>query len=263
MIKDFKNCGVVCKIIGVLLIILILVLISYYSAATTEKLKQADYIGRDNNVITVSKKGTVYATPNLVKVSFSIITEEKEVGDALKNNSQKSSAVIETLKAQGVGESDIKTTYYNVYPLYEWRKVDSADMYSTGTRVLVGYEARQTIEAKIRDVTKVSDIIDASVNAGANEVSGLSFIVENEENFKTQARTKAIIDARNEASQTAKTLGVKLGDIVSFTESTYVPYDYLKLASSSVEGMGSADSSSIATGENKIEVTVNITFEIK
>ncbi|MBP6914279.1 SIMPL domain-containing protein, partial [Candidatus Parcubacteria bacterium] len=156
MIKDFKNCGVICKIIGVLLIILVLVLISYYSAATTEKLKQADYIGRDNNVITVSKKGTVYATPNLVKVSFSIITEEKEVGDALKNNSQKSSAVIETLKAQGVGESDIKTTYYNVYPLYEWRKVDSADMYSTGTRVLVGYEARQTIEAKIRDVTKVS-----------------------------------------------------------------------------------------------------------
>lgn len=262
MVKDLKNCGIICKVIGVLSIIFILVLIGYYSASTTEKMKQADYIGKDNNVIAVSKKGTVYAVPNLVKVSFSIITEEKKVGDALKGNSEKSSAVIETLKFQGVGESDIKTTYFNVYPLYEWRKVDSSDIYSTGTRVLVGYEARQTIEAKIRNVEKVSDIIEACVDAGANEVSDLSFVVENEDSFKTQARTKAIIDAKNEASQIAQTLGVKLGDIVSFTESTYVPYDYLKATSSSAAGLGSAESS-IATGENKIEVTVNISFEIK
>ncbi|GMX58451.1 MAG: hypothetical protein MCSN_1050 [Candidatus Microsyncoccus archaeolyticus] len=263
MVKDLKNYGLIGKTIGVLLIIFVVVLIGYYSAATTEKMKQADYIGKDNNVIAVSKKGTVYAVPDLVKVSFSIITEEKKVGEALKGNSEKSSAVIETLKSQGVGESDIKTTYFNVYPLYEWRKVDSSDIYSTGTRVLVGYEARQTIEVKIRDTQKVSDIIEACVGAGANEVSDLNFVIENEDSFKTQARTKAIIDAKNEASQIAQTLGVKLGDIVSFTESTYVPYDYyLKTASSSAAGLGSSESS-IATGENKIEVTVNISFEIK
>lgn len=262
MVKELKNCGILYKIIGIVFIVFILVLIGYYSAATTEKLKQADYIGRDNNVITISKKGTVYATPNLVKISFSVITEEKKVGDALKGNSEKSNTVIEFLKEQGVSETDIKTTYFNVSPLYEWHK-DSLDIYSSsGTRVLVGYEANQTIEVKIRDVEKVSSLIEGAVSAGANEVNNLSFIVENEEAFKTQARTKAIIDAKAEASQTAQTLGVKLGNIISFTESTYIPYDYsLK---SSVAGMGeSVASPSVALGENKIEVTVNIVFEIK
>jgi len=262
MVKELKKCGILCKIIGIVFIVFILVLIGYYSAATTEKLKQADYIGRDNNVITVSKKGTVYATPNLVQVSLSVITEEKKVGDALKSNSEKSSAIIEFLKEQGVSETDIKTTYFNVSSLYEWHK-DDLDIYSSsGTRVLVGYEANQTIEVKIRDVEKVSSIIEGSVDVGANEVSDLRFIVENEEAFKTQARTKAIIDAKAEASQTAQTLGVKLGDIVSFTESTYIPatYDLLK---SSIVGMGEAAVPSVALGENKIEVTVNIVFEIK
>ncbi len=260
MVKELKNCGILCKIIGILFIVFILVLIGYYSAATTEKLKQADYVGRDNNVIAVSKKGTVYATPNLVQVSLSVITEEKKVGDALKGNSEKSSAIIEFLKEQGISETDIKTTYFNVSPLYEWHK-DTLDVYSTGTRVLVGYEANQTIEVKIRDIEKVSSIIEGSVDVGANEVSDLRFIVENEEAFKTQARTKAIIDAKAEASQTAQTLGVKLGDIVSFTESSYIPVSYdLK---SSVIGMGEVAAPSVALGENKIEVTVNIVFEIK
>jgi hypothetical protein len=59
MVKDLKNYGLIGKTIGVLLIIFVVVLIGYYSAATTEKMKQADYIGKDNNVIAVSKKGTV------------------------------------------------------------------------------------------------------------------------------------------------------------------------------------------------------------
>jgi uncharacterized protein YggE len=264
MVKDIKNCGVIYKALGVLLLVFVIILISYYSAATKEKIKQIEYIGKGNesNVITVSKKGTVYATPNLVKVSFSVITEKKNVGDALKDNSDKSTAVIEFLKNQGIEENDIKTTYFNIYPLYEWRKTDNdIDYSSSGTRVLVGYEANQTIEVKIRDVQKVSDIIEGAVDAGANEVSNLSFIVENEESFKAQARTKAIIEAKAEAAQTAQTLGVKLGDIVGFTESAYYPYDSVKQLSSA-EAYG-AGSSSISAGENKIEVTVNIVFEIK
>lgn len=262
MIKDLKNCGILCKILGILLIIFVLVLIAYYSASTTEKMKQADYIGRENNVISVAKTGTVYAVPNLAQISFSIITEKKAVGDALQINSEKASAVIEILKAQGINESDIKTTYFNVTPLYDWIRAEG-DITSSGQRVLSGYEARETIEVKVRDIEKVSSIIDGSVGAGANEVSDLRFIVENEEAFKTQARTKAIMDAKAEAAQTAQSLGVRLGDIVSFTENSYYPvYDSMKMLSS-VEGAGVSPSASVSSGENKIEVTVNVVFEIK
>lgn len=260
MIKEIKNCGIVCKVMGVVFIVFLIVLIAYYSAATSEKLKQANYIGKENNIITVIKTGTVYAIPDLAQVSISIRTEEKKVGDALKNNSEKSTAVIQFLKDQGISETDIKTRYFNVYPLYEWREPTSATIYSTGTRILVGYEAYQTIEVKIRDSEKISGIIEGAINAGANEVSNLNFIVENEEIFKTQARTKAIIDAKNEASKIAQTLGIKLGSIVSFTESSYTPfYDSMK----AVSATGLGGESSVSIGENKIEVTVNIVFEIK
>ena len=262
MVKDFKECGSCCKIIGVIVGILLVVLVGYYAVSTIEKAKQIGYMGggANSNVITVSKQGIVYAAPNLAQISFSVITEEKEVGDAIKENNEKASAVIEILKAQGVSETDIKTTYFNAYPLYEWRKTDSTDIYSTGTRVLVGYEATETIEVKIRDVEKIGSLIEGAVGAGANQVSSLQFVVENEEAFKAQARAKAITDARAEAIQTAQSLGVKLGKIVSFSESSYVPY----YKSAVGMGGGAAESdSSISTGENKIEVTVNIVFEIK
>ncbi|MDD3170437.1 MAG: SIMPL domain-containing protein [Candidatus Pacebacteria bacterium] len=265
MVKDFKDWGGCCKTIGVIVAVLLIILAGYYLVSIQEKIKQIEYIGggMNTNVITVSKKGTVYATPDLAQISFSVITEEEEVGDAIKNNSEKSSAVIEILKAQGVSETDIKTTYFNVYPLYEWHKTDSADIYSTGTRVLVGYEATETIAVKVRDVEKIGSIIEGAVGAGANEVSDLRFVVENEEAFKAQARAKAIAEARAEAVQTAQSLGVKLGKIVSFTESSYTPY-YESYKSATAVGMGggSADSS-ITSGENKIEVTVNIVFEIR
>jgi len=96
-------------------------------------------------------------------------------------------------------------------------------------------------------------LIEEAVNAGANQIGDLQFIVENEETFKAQARAKAIVEAKAEALQTAQALGVKLGEIVSFSESSSVPY---------LRSLGGAESA-ISTGENKIDVTVNIVFEIK
>ncbi len=246
------NCGCDCKITKVLFSILLIVLIGYGVFATIEKSK---IVNEEENVstITISKTGTVYAVPNLAQIDFSIITEGKEVNDVMRENNEKSSAVIEKIKAQGIDELDIKTTYYNVYPLYEWHKTTDDSITTTGTRVLVGYEAIETINVKVRETDKIGGLIEEAVNAGANQIGDLQFIVENEETFKAQARAKAIVEAKAEALQTAQALGVKLGEIVSFSESSSVPY---------LRSLGGAESA-ISTGENKIDVTVNIVFEIK
>jgi len=141
------NCGCDCKITKVLFSILLIVLIGYGVFATIEKSK---IVNEEENVstITISKTGTVYAVPNLAQIDFSIITEGKEVNDVMRENNEKSSAVIEKIKAQGVDELDIKTTYYNVYPLYEWHKTTDDSITTTGTRVLVGYEAIEQLMLK-------------------------------------------------------------------------------------------------------------------
>ena len=255
MVENIKECkcGCNCKIMKVLFSILLIVLIGYGVFAIIEKSKKIE--GKNASTITISRTGTVYAVPNLAQIDLSIITEGKEVNDVIQKNNEKSSAVIEKIKAQGIDEADIKTTYYNVYPLYEWHK-EGDSLSTTGTRVLTGYEAVETINVKVREVEKIGGLIEEAVRAGANQVGDLQFIVENEEVFKAQARAKAIIEAKAEAIQTAQVLGVKLGEIVSFSEnSSYVPlYDRSAVAT---------DSSAISAGENKIDVTVNIVFEIK
>jgi len=185
------NCGCDCKITKVLFSILLIVLIGYGVFATIEKSK---IVNEEENVstITISKTGTVYAVPNLAQIDFSIITEGKEVNDVMRENNEKSSAVIEKIKAQGVDELDIKTTYYNVYPLYEWHK-EGDSLSTTGTRVLTGYEAVETINVKVREVEKIGGLIEEAVRAGANQVGDLQFIVENEEVLRLKLEPKPLL----------------------------------------------------------------------
>jgi len=155
-------------------------------------LKKQKIEGKNASTITISRTGTVYAVPNLAQIDLSIITEGKEVNDVIQKNNEKSSAVIEKIKAQGIDEADIKTTYYNVYPLYEWHK-EGDSLSTTGTRVLTGYEAVETINVKVREVEKIGGLIEEAVRAGANQVGDLQFIVENEEVLRLKLEPKPLL----------------------------------------------------------------------
>ena len=131
--------------------------------------------------------------------------------------------------------------------------------YYSGKRTLVGYEIRQSLEVKIRDMSKIGTILDKGVQAGANDVSNLRFTIDNEEELKKQARGQAVEKAKNKAKELSSQLGVSLGKIVSFSENYNTPY-YKGMYIG--EGMGGADVPSIEAGENKITIAVTITYEI-
>jgi len=213
------------------------------------------------NTITVSETGTVYTKPDLALVNFSIVTEAKTVAEAMGKNTEKMNAVINFIKEQGIEDKDLKTASFNIYPRYEW--YDETQYYPSGKRVLVGYEVRQSLQTKIRDMEKIGEIIEGGTSAGANEVSDLQFTVDNQDEFKKQAREEAITKAKAKAEELAKQLGVNLVRISDFSESSVLPYFYS--AKESAMGLGGAEAvplPQIETGENKIEVTVSITYEI-
>lgn len=222
-----------------------------------------DKMDASENTIVVSDTGTVYAKPDLGMITVSVVTEAKTVAEAMAENTEKMNRLTAAVKSEGVEEKDLKTVSFHVYPRYEWYERESS--YSSGERVLVGYEISQSLEVKIRDLAKIGSIIEAATDAGANQVSDLQLVIDNQEELKKQARQEAIDKAKAKAEELAGQLGIKLIAISSFSESGTVPYYYgLEKSMTAPVGMGGGeDSLQMETGENKIEITVYITYKIK
>jgi len=102
----------------IVLMILLFVLTIYIFASAQNKIKEGKYIGQEiesRNTITVSGTGEVYAKPDLALTSFSVITEKKEIAEAMAENTTKMNAIIDSIKEQGVEAKDLKTTNFNIY----------------------------------------------------------------------------------------------------------------------------------------------------
>ena len=170
------------------------------------------------NTIAVSGKGEVVVKPDIATVSFTVTEENLDVGVAQDTVNKTVAKIVDYIKTQGVNEKDIKTTGYNIYPRYNYVNA-TAYPYNQGTRVLAGYDVSQSIEVKIRDLTKAGKIVSGLGEFGVKDMSGLNFSVDKQDEITKQARDLAIADARADAEKIAKGLGVRLVKITSFSES--------------------------------------------
>lgn len=208
--------------------------------------------------ITVSGDGKVYAKPDIALVSLGVNTTGKTTQDVITRNTEKMNAVIEAVKSLGVEEKDIQTTNYNLYPSYNYTEAAG--------RVFEGYELNQSLEVKIRDFTKVGEILQKATTAGANLTSNLQFTIEDQQQYKQEARAKAIEQAKANAENLAKVSGVKLGKLVNIYENySYTP----TYSTKSAYGMGGgvaleqAASPTIQSGQQEIQMTINLVYEVK
>lgn len=238
---------------------------------TINGLKEYRYIGGNgmvSNVISVTGEGEEFVTPDVATFTFSMTEVGKDVKDAQDKVTQKIDAALGALKNLGIEEKDIRTTDYNAYPKYEYNQIICITYpCESGRQELVGYEVSQTISVKVRNIDESGEAIDAVAKTGITNVSGLSFVVDNEDEAQRIARQEAITDAEMKAEQLAKDLGVRLVRIVSFSENNGgypMPYYSAKAESAVMLGMGGdAMNPTLPTGENRIVSQVTITYEIR
>ena len=255
---QFKNLKFV---FGTLAILFLAVVTVWFGVGALNKLKENRFIGKEaevKNTISVSGTGEIWAKPDLALIDFSVVGEKKTVIEAMAENTKKMNSVIEAIKSQGVEEKDLKTTNFSISPRYEW--YEKSEIYPAGKRVLVGYEVNQTLQVKIRDLTKIGNIIQVATEAGANQVGDLRFMIDKQDELKSQARKEAIEKAKVMAKEIAGQLGVKLVKITNFSENATAPIPYPYFMERAMGG--GAETPQIQTGENKIEVQVSITYEI-
>jgi uncharacterized protein YggE len=254
--------GMLTGLAGALTIFLLVLTVSGV-VDIVNKIKESKYIGQDaqfKNTIIITDTGEVYAAPDLAIVDLTVTNEAKTVADAMSESSEKMNSVIEEMKSLGIEEKDLKTISFSIYPRYEYERDQFGNI--SGKRTLAGYDITQSLEVKIRDLNNVGQVIEEGTNAGANDVSSLQFTIDNQDDLKAQAREQAIGKAKGKAQQMASQLGVKLGKVTNFSESFSLPYypakDYAM--EGGIGGAGAAPD--IQTGENKISVSVTITYEI-
>jgi len=204
------------------------------------------------NTVSFNGQGRVSAKPDIAMISATVLTQSANSKTAQDLNTQRSDAVTNFLKAQGIDEKDIKTTGYNIYPQYR---------YDGGPGVITGYQVTQSFQVKLRELEKISSILSGLVSAGANQVDNLGLQIEDPEQLRREAREKAIADAKKKAAELEDQIDINLGRLVNFSENTGGGYPMPMYTRDSV-GMGGGGPT-ISPGENEIVVDVSLTYQIK
>ena len=159
--------------------------------------------------ISVMGSGEVKAQPDIAYVTLGINTQADDAVKAARDNAEITNAVIAAVMNAGIAKSDIETTGYSVSPVMDYKKSPPST---------VGYGVSNRIRLTIRDLTRVGSFIDIGVRAGANNVQGVDFSIENDTALREQALVKAIAQARTKAQAMADAAGVKLGRLISMSE---------------------------------------------
>lgn len=166
------------------------------------------------NTVTAEGMGKVAAAPDLAVMNFGVSGKDDEAGKALAKASAAAKKVSAALRKQGVAAEDIQTA--NVYLEPQYRTVD-------GQGVPDGFQAHISVTAKLRDLDKIGAVITALTAAGARDISGPSFSIDEDGPYRADAIEKAVEDARSEATGMAKAAGKSVGEVLSITNTDVQP----------------------------------------
>jgi uncharacterized protein YggE len=251
--KSLVNIGMV---IGVVLIAYLGLLVAQKSYDVMDTFQGKN----PKNTISISAEGKVSAKPDLAEVSIGILTQGDTADGVQAESSKKINKIIDFIKKQGLSDEDINTSQFNIYPNQDYRE---------GRSIITGYQANQTITIKVHGVNesteKLSKILGGVTSQGANQVNGVSLSFNDPDEYRQQAREKAIIKAKEKAAQLAEASGLRLGKVVSVSEnSAYPAMPYLEgIGGYGGGGDAKAVSPNIEPGSQDIIASMNIVFEVK
>ncbi|MFA6408514.1 MAG: SIMPL domain-containing protein [Candidatus Paceibacterota bacterium] len=218
------------------------------------------------DTITVNGDGQATLPPDVAHVSFTVQNTASSVADAQAATTKQANATIDFVKGQGIADKDVKTLSYSISPQYSYPRpcqIGAMCPEYSGTPKITGYQVAETIQVTIRDLSLVGAFLGGLGDLSVQNVSGPDFALDDPTAGNDAARADAIAKAKTQARLLAKQLGVHLGKIVGFSESSG-GYAYPMYSM----GMGGADSKSVSTptvpvGENTYKASVSIIYEIR
>lgn len=203
--------------------------------------------------LNITGVGQVFLKPDIAYINIGVHTEDPSATAAVTRNNAQTQKVADALTRFGVAVDDIRTTNFNIWANTQYDR----DGQPTGT----SYVVDNTVYVTVRDLTKMGEMLDAVVKAGANTINSIQFDVADKTEAMTKARDAAIENAKKQAAEIATAVGVELGAVQSINF-----YDAVPSPVFDGKGGGGAELAAavpIQPGQLSLSVTVNLVYEIK
>lgn len=206
-----------------------------------------------DRTVSVTGEATVHATPDIVTIDLGVQTQDPDVVKAVSANNAAGKAIVDAAKAAGVAEADIQTTNFSVYS--QAPRVDQTGAAVGGPTYFVNNSFRITM----RQADKLGALLQSAVNAGANQINGISYSIADPSVPQDQARVNALADAKARAEQLAKNAGATLGAPIMISATAYMPSPG-PVPAMSAGVAGSGVNVPVSIGSLDIQAQVTVTY---
>ena len=209
--------------------------------------------GADPGTITVTGTGRVSIEPDVADLRLGVSVARPTVSAARAEAASLMTAIIKAVASGGVDRRDIRTSLVSVQPRYDYRD---------GTPpVVIGYEFTNVVEATIRDLTRVGQVIDGALGAGATSLDGLSFRVDDPGPTERRARLAAMTNARARADVLAEAAGLSITGVVDIVEGIALAPPSPMTKAEPMMAAAQVDTP-IEAGLSVISITVRVTYRV-
>lgn len=230
---------------------LVLGLAGLYIFAPTAEAQTAG--SNSERTITVVGQGKVTAQPDLAQANIGVEIVGSDVKTTTNEASQAMEAILTALRAQGVADKDIQTSYFNVW-------IERPFNPQGGPSNEIIYHVNNNVTVTIRDLNKVTTILGAAIEAGANNINSVNFNLTDPSKVQSEARKLAVDDALAKAKELAALNGVQVGDVIGVSEviGGGGPV-FSEFAAAGIGGGGGP----LLPGDVEVSVQLQVTYEIK
>ncbi len=205
--------------------------------------------------ISLSGHGEVRSVPDLAFVTSGVLSQGTTAAEALAANTQTMNALFAALKEAGIAEKDVQTSNFSVQPRYDFNNGQAPK--------LVGYDVSNNVTVTLRKITDLGPLLDRLVQAGSNQINGVTFQVSQPDQAMDEARKLAAADATRKAKVYADAMGVELGQVMQVSEGTTYQPPVPMVRGMVMKADAAASPVPVAAGEQTLAADVSVTWEIK
>ncbi|AOW10236.1 SIMPL domain-containing protein [Flavobacterium gilvum] len=203
--------------------------------------------------ISVTGEGKVKIAPDQVLILATVETKGTNAKDVKKQNDQQMEAVLKLVKSMDLAPTDYKTKRVSLNPQYDYEKKKSS------------YNATQTVEILLKDLSKYDELMEGLVDKGINRIDNVTFQSSKLAQFQSEARKLAMKEAKIKAEDYVSVLGQKVGAAITIADNsqTYYPQPVYAMRAMKTESMNdAAPRETMAAGEIEITANVSVSFKL-
>lgn len=201
----------------------------------------------------LSAQGETKIAPDMATITLGVQTQEPTAAQAMQANATRMAGVVDALRKAGIAEKDIQTSGLNLSAQYRYE--------DNKPPILVGYQASNMVTVRVLDLKRLGQAVDATVNAGANQVHGISFGLRDPSAAETAARQAAVRALQAKAELYAQATGHRISRLISLTEGGGAyPMPPQPMMMSAMRAEKFADTS-VSPGEMTVRVDVTGLYE--